>query len=315
MTFDLTTIGEGQIRLTVPAGDRLSSARELRVSPAGSEANVAGVLAQFGRSTSWCTVMPRGDLTDRCLNEYRSVGVDLSTVVRTDTGRVALYFLEPGEAPMPSRVAYDRLGTPFRDIDPSSIDWPTLLDTRTVFVTGITAALTDRTAAAVAELVERAVAARVRIVLDVNYRSLLWDADRARRVLTPLAENADLLLCSRRDAEAVFGIRGAGAGCVEALRDRFGSSHVVSTDHLSDVFAASEDGIHRYPVDVVPIVDRPGAGDAFVAGVIDGYLSGDVGTGVDHGMRIARFALTHHGDLTRIAHTDLVPATTGDIIR
>lgn len=315
MRFDLTTIGEGQIRLTVPAGDRLSSTRELRLSPAGSEANVAGVLAQFGRATSWCTVMPRGDLTERCLAEYRAVGVDLSAVVRTDTGRVALYFLEPGESPMPSRVTYDRLGTPFREIDPSAIDWDLLLDTRTVFVTGITAALTDSTAAVVEEFTARAERAGVRIVLDVNYRSLLWDAERARRVLSPIAARADLLLCSRRDAATVFGIAREGAGCVEELRDRFGARHVVSTDQTADVYVADEGGVARFPVSVVPIVDRPGAGDSFVAGVIDGYLADDVRAGVERGMRVATYALTHHGDLTHIGRPDLAQATTTDIIR
>ena len=47
-TYDLTTFGEAQIRLTVPGGDRLSTCRELRLTPAGSEANVAGLLAQLG---------------------------------------------------------------------------------------------------------------------------------------------------------------------------------------------------------------------------------------------------------------------------
>ena len=35
--FDLTTIGEGQIRLTVPQGERLSNTRQLRMTAACSE--------------------------------------------------------------------------------------------------------------------------------------------------------------------------------------------------------------------------------------------------------------------------------------
>ena len=45
--FDLTTIGEGQIRLTVPQGERLSNTRQLRMTAACSEANVAGLLSQL----------------------------------------------------------------------------------------------------------------------------------------------------------------------------------------------------------------------------------------------------------------------------
>ena len=35
-----------------------------------------------------------------------------------DEGCVALYFLEPGESPLPGKVTYDREYTPFRNILP-----------------------------------------------------------------------------------------------------------------------------------------------------------------------------------------------------
>jgi len=146
MRYDLTTIGEGQIRLTCERGDRLATARSLRMTAAGSEANVAGLLSELGRSTAWTTKLPRGELADRIALEYSAVGVDMSHVVMTDEGRVALYFLEPGEFPLPGKVTYDREYTPFRSIVPEDFDWDALLDTRLVFLTGITAALTPETA-------------------------------------------------------------------------------------------------------------------------------------------------------------------------
>ena len=135
--YDVSTFGEGQLRLTVPRGDRLLTARSLSMTAAGSEANVAGLLAQLGHQTMWGSLVPVGELGDRILNEYRAVGVDLSHVKRTQEGRVALYFLESGEAPMPGRVTYDREHTPFRDIEPASFEWDAVLDTRVLFVTGI----------------------------------------------------------------------------------------------------------------------------------------------------------------------------------
>ena len=142
MTYDISTIGEGQIRLTCYKGERLINAQQLRATAACSEANVSGLLSQLGRSTCWASVMPKGDLTDRVVNEFRSVGVDVSHICMKPEGRVALYFMEPGEYPMPARVLYDREHTPFRDVTVEDLDWEALLDTRLVFVTGITAALT-----------------------------------------------------------------------------------------------------------------------------------------------------------------------------
>lgn len=313
--FDLTTIGEGQIRLTVPHGERLSRTRHLQMSAACSEANVSGLLAQLGRSASWCSVMPTGDLAERCLSEYRSVGVDMSNMIRVPEGRVALYFMEPGEPPMPSRVTYDRMSTPFREISSEDVNWDSMLDTRLVFVTGITAALTASTAGVVRELVDRASERGIDIALDVNFRSLLWSPEQARAVLTPIAERASILLCSRRDAEVVFSITGEKSECSRKIREAFGSTHVISTDQCDGVYYSGPDGEQDFEVAVVPVVDRPGAGDSFVAGTLHGYLDGDIRAGIGYGMRIATYALTHHGDLTVIAPRELAIPTTTDIIR
>jgi len=208
--FDISTIGEGQIRLTCHKGDRLVTARELRMTAACSEANVAGLLSQLGRSASWASVMPKGELGERVLDEFRSVGVHLGNIVRTERGRVALYFMEPGEYPMPAKVIYDRLYTPFRDAGIEDFDWESMLDARLVFVTGITAALTENTARVVGYFVDQAAERGIDVALDVNYRSLLWDADSARRVLEPIARKSSIVFCSRSDGTRGFGIPGGG---------------------------------------------------------------------------------------------------------
>lgn len=313
--FDLTTIGEGQIRLTVPHGERLSRTTQLRVSAACSEANVAGLLAQLGRKTSWCSVMPNGHLADRCLSEYRAVGVDMGNMIRVPDSRVALYFLEPGDAPIPSKVVYDRENTAFRKIALGDVDWVSMLDTRMVFVTGITAALTEHTAAAVRRLVDGAAERGIDIALDVNYRALLWSPEQAREMLTPIARQAKILLCSRRDAKTVFGIAGAQSKCSRKLREEFGAQYVISTDQRDGVFYSGPDGEASYEVEVVPVADRAGAGDAFVAGTLHGYLGDDIKIGIDYGMRLAKHALTHYGDLTLVTPSELAIPPTTDIIR
>lgn len=227
--FDISTIGEGQIRLTCHKGDRLVTARELRMTAACSEANVAGLLSQLGRSASWASVMPRGELGERVLDEFRSVGVHLGNIVRTERGRVALYFMEPGEYPMPAKVIYDRLYTPFRDAGIEDFDWESMLDARLVFVTGITAALTENTARVVGYFVDKAAERGIDVALDVNYRSLLWDADSARRVLEPIARKSSIVFCSRSDGTRVFGIPGDGMTVCRTLREAFDVPVVVST--------------------------------------------------------------------------------------
>ena len=314
-TYHLSTFGEGQIRLSVAQGDRLSTARNLRLTPAGSEANVAGLLAQLGRQVAWASVMPPGDLSQRFMDEYRSVGVDLSHVIHTDEGRIALYFMEPGNPPMPAKVTYDRLHTPFREITPGTFDWDALLDTRLLFVTGITAALTEHTAATVTFAVEEASRRGIPVALDVNYRSLLWTAQRARSVLEPLLDKIVILFCSRLDGITLFGLDGDGPEVNRALSRLSGVEHVVSTDSTNGVYYTGSAGHETFPVEPIPVTDRPGAGDAFVAGVLHGYLDGDVMAGIGYGLRTSKFALSHHGDLTRVSPAELSIPTTTDILR
>ena len=315
MTYDLTTIGEGQIRLTCERGDRLATARSLRMTAAGSEANVAGLLSELGRPTAWATKLPKGELSDRIALEYSAVGVDMRHVVLTDEGRVALYFLEPGEFPLPGKVTYDRQYTPFRSIVPEDFDWDRLLDTRVVFLTGITAALTPETAAVVRYFADAAYERGVDVALDVNFRSLLWDGEQAREVLEPIARRAAILFCSRSDAGIVFGVPGQGVDVCRHLREETGAPTVVSTDGRAGTYLSTTRTDRVFEIKSVPVIDRPGAGDSFVAGTLHGWLDGDVGRGIEMGTKVAQLALTHHGDLTHVRPGELLAPHGSDIVR
>ena len=312
--YDLTTFGEAQIRLTVPMGDRLATCRGLRLTPAGSEANVAGLLAQLGRRTGFASVIPHGDLAQRFIDEYRGVGVDLSHCVRCE-GRMALYFMEPGDPPLPAKVLYDRLYTKFREITPETFDWDALLDTQVLFVTGITAALTESTGRTVAYAVGEAARRGVKVALDVNYRSLLWTAEQARSVLEPLLERVSILFCSRPDGVKVFGLQGDGPAVNAGLRERYRLDHVVSTDGTAGCYYSGVEGQRIYAIEPVRVTDRPGAGDALVGGALHGYLGANVIEGVNFGLRTSKLALTHYGDLTHVTPSELQIPTSTDILR
>lgn len=314
-SFDLSTIGEGQIRLTVNRGERLMSARSVRMNPACSEANVAGLLSQLGRNTQWSSSLPEGDLGEYVLSEYRSVGVHMDGMVRKPGGRMALYFMEPGEAPMPANVIYDREWTPFRATGIEEYDWDRILDAKVIFLTGITAALTDTTAQVVRYAADEAAKRGVDIILDVNFRSKLWDGEHACKVLEPIARMSRVLFCSVADASKVFGITGPAKEVCERLRERFGNEYVISTNHLDGPYLCGPQGVNSYVTTPVPVVDRPGAGDAFVSATIHGFLSGDISEGVTWGQKASEFAITHMGDLTRIRPDELHIPLDADINR
>ena len=221
----------------------------------------------------------------------------------------------PAIRPCRRRSTYDRLYTPFREITPETFDWDALLDTRVLFVTGITAALTESTGRTVAYAVSEAARRGVKVALDVNYRSLLWTAEKARSVLEPLLERVSVLFCSRPDGIKVFGLQGDGPAVNAALRERYRLDHVVSTDSTAGCYYSGIEGQRIYPIEPVRVTDRPGAGDALVGGALHGYLGDNVMEGVNYGLRTSKLALTHYGDLTHVTPSELQIPTSADILR
>jgi 2-dehydro-3-deoxygluconokinase len=295
--FDLTTLGEGQLRLCVPAGTRLERADRFDVFVSGTEGNVASTLARLGRATGWVSALPDSPLGRRVVMEYRLAGVDLGAV-RWAEGRLATYYVEYAVPPRSIQVWFDRRDSCFSRMTPSEVDWAYLLDTRLLHLTGISLALPGPQAL-VLEAAARAREAGVPVSFDMNYRARLWSPEEARRVTLPLLAQLDVLCCSRGDAVAVLGVP---AGEPEAVLRGMGSI----TDARYVVMSMGGDGlmgwdraadtIAHVPAREVVILDRIGAGDAMVAGVLHGVLGGDFLRGLRYGAVCAALSLSQWGD-------------------
>ena len=134
-------------------------------------------------------------------------------------------------------------------------------------------------------------------------------------MLGPIARRAAILFCSRSDAGIVFGIEGEGADVCHALREEMGVPTVVSTDGRAGTYLSTARTERVFEIKSVPVIDRPGAGDSFVAGTIHGWLDGDVERGIEMGTKVAQLALTHHGDLTHVRPGELLALHGSDIVR
>ncbi len=303
--FAITTIGETMLRLSVPVGARLETALQLDARPGGAESNVVALLARLGRRTAWCGALPDSALGRLAANALRTAGVDLEGVVWCDSERMGLYFVEFATAPRATQVIYDRAHSCAAQMTPARVRWDHLLATQWVHLTGITPALSPGCHALVAEARARARAAGVPVSFDVNYRARLWDAAQARAVLDPLLQGVDLLFCSRADAARLFEIQGAPEDAVVELAGRMGAAVTVMTIGAEGVVAWDGVALHRQPARPVTIIDRPGAGDALAAGVLHGWLAGDLALGLRYGVTLAALALSQHGDMVVTTQSEL----------
>lgn len=282
-------LGELLLRLTATDGELLVQSRRLALHVGGAEANVAVALAQLGHDAAMLSILPESRLGDNALAAVRARGVDTRWILRR-SGRMGLYFFEPGAGPRPGEIIYDRAASAFVE-GIAEADWSgAWAGAEWLHLSGITPALTPDAARAVLAVARAARAAGLRISLDCNYRPSLWQASGsdAPALLGAIATEADILFGNHRDVALLTGRAFAGEGArrrrdaAEAafaaypnLRFLASTSRHVDAAHthrLSACIDTPDGAAQTEEVALSAIVDRIGAGDAFAAGVLHGLM-------------------------------------------
>lgn len=211
----VVTFGEIMARLASPHNLRLRQARVLDVTYAGSEASVAASICNFGGKARYVTALPKHTLAEATMDSVRSVGVDTSYVLRTDEGRLGVYFLETGANQRPSNVIYDRANSAVSITPASAYDWDNIFkDAQWLHLSGITPALTENAANATLEAAKKAKAAGVTVSIDLNFRNKLWKwhpekkgKELAQATMKKILPFIDVVVGNEEDCHDVLGIR------------------------------------------------------------------------------------------------------------
>jgi 2-dehydro-3-deoxygluconokinase len=299
------TFGEAMLRLSPPAGGRLQEAASLDLSPAGAELNAAVALASLGMPAVWLSALPESALGRRVAAAARAAGVDISEVSWIEDARMGLFFVEFGVPPRPVSVIYDRRDSAFQQVEPEPVgmksdDW--------LIVTGVTLALGARVVAATERLLAAAAAVGARLCVDVNYRSRLWPAQEAATVLAPLLERAELVVSTERDAALVLGLDGDPEAMVRTFaREWAPAARIVVLTRGADGSVGLERGGEPVRQRAYParVVDRLGAGDAFLAGLIWGLERGGLAEAMAAGSALAALKCTMRGDFAQFTPAEV----------
>ncbi|HXI16497.1 MAG TPA: sugar kinase [Chloroflexota bacterium] len=291
MPYHLVTFGEAMVRLCPPGFGRLEMATSLEMQPGGAELNTAVGVSRLGAAhsirTAWVSRLPQNQLGRYIAAKGREHGVSMEEIVwdASPDARCGTYFLEEGAAPRASSVLYDRASSAFARLDPHDLDWTRILEgARFFLITGITPALSDACLEATRRAMHAARAAGALVVFDPNFRSKLWGIDAARAVYQELAPLVDILSCSTEGLHTFYGVHSHENPAEEAI-ERFDLKAVVMTSRTelgmwrnrvgATVVARGPDGTPASYEDrerEVEIVDRLGAGDAFLAGFLASLL-------------------------------------------
>ena len=304
---EVVTFGEAMIRLSPLGHQRLEQAGTLDVAVGGSELNVATGTSRLGLRSSWVSCLPDNPLGRMAAGAAQRFGVDTSSIVWAPDQRMGLYWVEYGASPRASSVLYDRADSAIARAPATAFDWPTILAGARLFhTTGITAALSPEASTAVRTALQVARRTGALTSYDLNYRARLWTEDEARSCQEPLMEFVDILITTEEDAARVFGIRGTDyADVARRLAERFDLKVVTITvrgDHsvLRNSWTALAWADGRLLEDrayEIELVDRVGGGDAYAAGFLFGYLTGDAAKGVRYGNAFSALKQTSWSDL------------------
>lgn len=287
----VVSFGEIMLRLSPDGYYKLFQKPELNTSFCGAEANVAVALSNFGDEAEFVTALPDNDIGRAACRELMRYGVKTDNIVYTGD-RLGIFFAEKGASQRPSKVIYDRKNSAIALADPSSFDWEKIFDGADWFhITGITPALSDSLARISVDAVKAAKKAGLTVSCDINYRSKLWSAQKARPVMTEIMQYVDVCIGNEEDAEIVFGIKagttdvtkgqldtGGYKKSLQTVAETFGCKIVAYSQRKS--YSASDNGwsgiiyddekkqVYTSAQYDIRITDRIGGGDAFASGLI-----------------------------------------------
>jgi 2-dehydro-3-deoxygluconokinase len=305
--YEVVTFGEAMVRLSPPHFQRLEQARSLEVNVGGAELNVAVGVTRLGMRSAWVSKLPKNGLGHMIRDRAREFGVDCSHIVWSDQGRAGLYFLEFGSSPRASSVLYDRGHSAISMVQPGEVDWKEIFSGSKHFHTsGITPALSASAAESTSEALKEARKAGCTVSYDLNYRKKLWTPADAKKIQEPMMAEVDILITTEEDTNVVFGIKEKDYESVAERLARTFNLKIVAITLREDLSVwrnnwtaiAYQDGkIYRDRKYEVEIVDRVGAGDAFTAGFLYGWIKErDVQKGVQYGNAFAALKHTMPGD-------------------
>lgn len=330
--YDLLSLGEVLLRLD-PGEGRVRTSRQFTAWEGGGEYNVArGLRRCFGLRTGILTAFADNEIGRLTEDLILQGGVDTSLIKWVPYDgmgkrvRNPINFTERGFGVRGAKGSVDRGNSAASQIKPGDYDFDYLFGTlgcRWLHTGGIFAGLSEDTAQVTIEACEAAKRHGVTVSYDLNYRPSLWQErggfPAAQALNRRLAPFIDVMIGVLSDEPPTAGAVKTGTDDIFAAEDaalRPQIERLVAEFPNLSTIAATLRRVHTASVNDwgalcwhrgsyfrsrnyprFDILDRIGAGDSFVAGLIHGLLvEKDAQKAVDLGAAHGALAMTTPGD-------------------
>lgn len=326
------TFGEIMLRLAqAKPGTSISFANQFNVDYAGSESNVASSLGLLGNKVSYVTRLPKNELGDAAILSLQKYGVNTCDIQQNQDERLGIYFIESGYSLRPSKVIYDRQYSAISQIKEKAFDWQNILEGKNwLFLSGITAALSENCATETLRAAKIAKDKGVKVAFDLNYRRTLWKNNkRALSFYHEMLNHTDLLFGNAGSVYDVFQMEANATEepqrtieIAEMVVKKFDipmlgftiRRHISATLNRVSAVLLKNSQIFQATEYEVNILDRFGSGDAFAAGFLHA-INKEWKEQKIIDFATASFALKHTiaGDQHKSAEKEILSVASGNI--
>lgn len=272
--------GEVLLRYTSPNYEQLKDANTLGVNVGGAELNALVTLAQFGHATEMLTVLPNHALGQLALQKMYQSRVGTQLIQHVDR-RMGTYYMEESFGFRSGKVIYDREHSTFAEQGHVVMDDVSIKSGDYVVLTGITLAINETIREQIGDILKKLKAQGAHIVFDINFRSNLWSKDVAVPVIKSILPLVDVLFFGKKDATHLLETNVESddmKACAETIQRQYGiplmasSNRDIEQSTLQGV-VLSEKGYLEGESYQYTVLNRIGAGDAFMAGVLHGLIN------------------------------------------
>lgn len=292
----------GELLLRLPpanAGEWLRM-NQLPVFIGGAELNVATALSVWNIPVKYCTALPDNIIAKDIVAYLEQKKIDTSPIIYAGE-RIGLYYLQQGADMKSAANVFDRKYSSFSTLATGIVDWDTILqDVDWFHFSAIAPAVSESAAALCLEAVQEAAKRKIRISLDLNHRSSLWQYGKSPIEIMPeLARYCHLIMGNIWSAQSLLGVPLDEATISHRTKEELTEqasrtaaylfSHFPSCQWVANTFRfdGTEGAIEYYATlnnsegqsgsplfTTKTVVDKVGSGDCFMAGLIYGMVSG-----------------------------------------
>lgn len=255
-----------------PPGTATSDADVLHAGLGGSSANIAVGLCKFGGQAALITSVSDDAIGWYCLKQLENYGVETSHVGRvTGEYRTSLAVYETRVEDHQS-VIY-RNGAADFQITPQDVDRVDFSGFGAFITTG-TVFSAEPSRAAGLHAIDRARAAGLPIIFDVDYRPYSWpSAEVASDVLSRVGALSDIIVGNDEEFGFMAGDMALGLDKARALA---GDGAAIVVYKMGEKGAITFAGGEEIATGIYPVtaLKPTGAGDSFMAGMLSGLAQG-----------------------------------------